>query len=252
MKIPKEAIRHAESEYPRESCGLIVKGRYRPCRNIASTPSEHFIMSPADYKATAALGDIQAVVHSHPDYPARPSDADRAACEESGVPWLILSVIDGKFVDSELLEPCGYQAPLIGRVFSHGVHDCLAVILDYYKRERGVDLGNYEREDEWWNKGKDYYRELLPKAGFIQVSGTPQQGDVILMQIRSPVPNHAAVYLADGILKTEPQHYPAPGCIVHHMYGQDSRRDVYGGYWAEKTVGVWRYENSSIVREAGG
>lgn len=249
MKIPKAAIRHAIEEYPREACGVIVGRKYYPCRNIATTPSEHFIMSPADYKAALEHGEVRALFHSHPDYPATPSEADRASCEESGVPWLIASIVDGRHVGEEYLEPCGYEAPLIGRAFYHGVHDCLAIILDYYKRERGIDLGKYEREDGWWDNGKDYYRELLPRAGFVQVSGQPQHGDVILMQIRSPVPNHAAIFLADGKLTTEPNHYPAPGCILHHLYGQDSRRDMYGGYWLEKTVGVWRYENGSAVRQ---
>jgi len=33
-----------------------------------------------------------ALVHSHPDAPARASEADKVECEASGVPWLIVSV----------------------------------------------------------------------------------------------------------------------------------------------------------------
>ncbi|WP_043946890.1 NlpC/P60 family protein, partial [Ralstonia solanacearum] len=41
-------------------------------------------------------------------------------------------------------------------------------------------------------------------------------GDVILMQVRAPVPNHAAVYLG-GVQ------------MLHHLHGRLSSRDVYGG-----------------------
>ncbi|WGK60497.1 C40 family peptidase [Halopseudomonas sp. SMJS2] len=241
MKLPVEALRHAEKEYPRECCGLLVAGKYRPCRNIAGTPGQHFVIDPADYKAAMRQGEIQAVVHSHPDYPAMASEADRLGCEESGLPWAIIPVTVGVADEPAWISPMGADALLIGREFIHGVHDCLAIILDYYRRELGIDLGTYDREDGWWDAGKDYYRELLPKAGFRQVS-EPRQGDVILMQIRSPVPNHAGIYLEDGTLQSEPEHYPAPQSILHHLYGRDSRRDPYGGYWLEKTVSIWRHE----------
>lgn len=254
-KASRAAIEaHAISEYPRECCGLLVRaGRkeiYFPCLNTATTPSEHFRLSPADYAAAEDLGNILAVVHSHPDYPAAPSEADRISCEASGLPWHILEVRKG---DDDVVRagelvsfaPVGYQAPLIGRAFSHGVSDCLSIILDFYRREMGIELGNYEREDGWWDRGGNLYLDNLPAAGFVQV-GQLQHGDLVLMQIRSPVPNHAAIYLADGVLKTEPEHYPSAGSILHHLYNRDSKRDVYGGYWSEVTVGYWRHRDAKL------
>lgn len=241
--------RHAVADYPHECCGLLIReGRrrvYVPCRNTASTPSEHFRLAPEDYAAAEERGEILAVVHSHPDCPATPSEADRVACEASGLPWHIVEVRtgdDGQVRTGEWASctPNGYQAPLIGRAFAHGVHDCLSIILDYYRRELGIELGDYQREDGWWDKGGNLYLDNLPAAGFVQVSQL-QQGDIVLMQIRSPVPNHAAIYLADGVLHSEPEHYPAPGSILHHLYGRDSKRDTYGGYWGEVTVSYWRH-----------
>lgn len=243
MEIPQEAIAHAVECYPNESCGLIVGGQYIACRNIATNPGEHFVMHTGDYRLAMDRGDIEAMVHSHPDHTCQPSEADRAVCEESELPSLILEIREGKFVDSKWLRPTGWQAPLLGRPFAHGIHDCLSIILDYYKRERGIDLGDYERRDNWWNEGGDLYREHLPRAGFYRLRDgeQPQTGDVILMQVRAPVPNHAGIYIEDGMLTTEPVAHPVPQCILHHMYGRSSKRDVYGGYYQEKTVGIWRY-----------
>lgn len=255
-KANRAAIeQHALAEYPKECCGLLVReGRkevYVACRNTASTPSEHFRLAPEDYAAAEDRGRVLAVVHSHPDYPAAPSEADRVSCEASGLPWHILEVRkgdDGELRAGELVSftPEGYEAPLIGRMFAHGVHDCLSIILDFYRREMGIDLGDYEREDGWWDKGGNLYLENLPDAGFEKVS-TLAHGDIVLMQIRSPVPNHAGIYLADGVLKTEPEHYPAPGSILHHLYGRDSKRDTYGGYWGEVTVSYWRHRGALTI-----
>lgn len=249
-KATRTAIeQHALAEYPRECCGLIIrenrKQLYVPCRNTAATPSEHFRLAPEDYAAAEDRGEVLAVVHSHPDHSAMPSDADRVACEASGIPWHIVEVrkgADDGVAVGELYSfvPAGYEAPLIGRPFHHGVLDCLTLIQDYYRREMGILLPQYEREDEWWNKGQNLYLDHYEAAGFYPVNDL-RQGDLVLLQIRAPVPNHGAIYLADGMLRTEPGHHPAPGTILHHLYGHDSKRDVYGGYWAENTRMVLRH-----------
>jgi len=70
---------------------------------------------------------------------------------------------------------------------------------------------------------------LLGKI-IVPASGEVQIGDVIVMQVKAEEPNHAAVYLGDGIM-------------LHHMYGQLSNRVPYGGYWAERTITILRYND---------
>lgn len=229
---------HALADYPRESCGLVVvvKGRerYVPCRNMAATPSEHFVLSHEDYAAAEDTGEITAVVHSHPDVPARPSQADLVGCENSGLPWVIVSVMPGPEVaDTQIIEPTGYQAPYVSREWSHGVLDCWGICRDWYAREMSVELPDPPRVDGWWNDGSSslYSEAALAAAGFACIADHRQIkiGDLIVMQVRSKnlVPNHAAIYIGDGQM-------------LHHMHGRLSSRDPYGGYWLEMTRSIWR------------
>lgn len=231
---------HAIAEYPRESCGLVItenrKEVYVPCRNVAATPSEHFIMNPMDYANSEDRGKIKALVHSHPNAPAKPSDADRVACEASGVPWHIISVY--KSIDDEgappkvhgetAFKPNGYRAPLVGREFSFGVLDCFTLVQDYYDWELGIKLPTPPRRDRFWERGEELYLKNFKKWGFSEVAGPIQPGDVILMQVKSDVTNHAAVFLGD---------VPNMGnnLMLHHLYDRPSGRDVYGGYWSFNT-----------------
>ncbi|WP_153135182.1 C40 family peptidase [Paraburkholderia agricolaris] len=242
-QIKNAIAEHALAEYPRECCGLLVlKGAhevYVPCRNIAPKPTDDFKLAPEDYARAEDMGRIAAVVHSHPGASARPSGADRKMCEQSGIDkWVIVSLGvqgDGSIALDDWFEfgPTGYVAPLIGRQFVHGVHDCYDLIRSYYQLERGVMLPDFERPDNWWDDGvSNLYLDNFDKAGFVDMGQDAEieVGDVLLMQIRSKngAPNHAGVYLGDNVL-------------LHHMYGQLSGRTVWGGMWAHCLRTVLRY-----------
>lgn len=189
----QSAVReHALVEYPRESCGLVIitKGRerYYRCVNKAKTPSEHFIIGAEDYAFAEDMGEVVMVVHSHPDVPARPSEGDKVACEASGLPWAMVSVMPGAdgLQAEQIMEitPEGYEAPLVGRPFHHGVLDCYAIIRDWYARERSISLPDFERPDDWWDDGhSSLYMDHFREAGFEPAGQYPelQIGDVILM-----------------------------------------------------------------------
>lgn len=249
------AIRaHAVAEYPRECCGLVVlQGRresYWPCGNLAEG-TDHFVIDPQDYAAAEDAGRITAVVHSHPDMPATPSEADRVACEGTGLPWFIVATAKddaGEVVTGELIgfAPEGYQAPLLGRPFAHGILDCYSLVRDWYARQRGVVLPDFQRADGWWEPGKegDLYMDHYAEAGFRPLTAGERiaPGDVVLMQIRSDRANHAGVFMGAEPLAEEPGLFPVPDAMLQHLYGRDSERVVYGGYWREATRLVLRYE----------
>jgi len=232
---------HAVADYPRECCGLIVAAAggeaYVACRNVATTPSEHFRLPAEDYADAEDLGEVLAVVHSHPNASAAPSDADRVMCEASGLPWHIISVgqvtgAEPECGDLQTLQPSGYVPPLVGRQFAHGILDCYTLVRDFYARELGIQLSQYEREDDWWDKGQDLYSmDRLRAEGFDLIGDEPRRGDMVLMQIRSPVPNHAGVYLGGGQM-------------LHHLADRLSEVITYGGMWAERTRYIVRHREA--------
>lgn len=236
--------RHAAEQYPKECCGVVIRAdgrpQYRPCRNDALTPSEHFILNPEDFALAEDTGELLAVVHSHPDVPAQPSMADRVSCELHELPWLIISWPSEQVVE---FNPCGYQAPLIGRTFAHGLLDCYTLCRDFYQREWAIELPNFPRRDGWWNTGESLYERYYQQAGFYPVS-EPRKGDVLVMQIQADAPNHAGIYLEDGLLASEPSIHAAPNTFLHHRYNKASSRDVYGGMWAECTRLILRHERA--------
>jgi cell wall-associated NlpC family hydrolase len=232
---------HALAEYPREACGVVVAGEYIPCTNTAETPTEAFCIAAEDYAAAEDRGVIEAVVHSHPGARAQPSHADLTACEAACVPlWIIISLgaqPDGSIGIEDWCEfgPTGYEAPLIGCEFSHGTNDCYGLVRRYYRQTHGVILPDFERSGEWWADGRsDLYTQNFGVAGFeaLPLTTEPQTGDVLLMKIRSRnnVPNHAAVYIGDGL-------------ILHHCWGQLSRRDQLPRY-RDYVTHVLRYKES--------
>ena len=226
------AEQHAEKEYPRESCGLVVivkgKERYWPCENIA-TEEMNFVMAPSDYAAADDAGAITAVVHSHPNISPKASMADRAAMEASGLPWHIVGWPVGTWAS---YTPEGWEPPLIGREWCYGVLDCYALARDWYKQEWGLELSDYERHGEWWHKGMNTFVENFANEDFVEMpqDSEPQYGDALLMQIVSPVSNHVAIYIGDDL-------------ILQHLERRLSSRDLWSGYYRKNTTHILRHRS---------
>ncbi|CAI2922626.1 C40 family peptidase [Serratia entomophila] len=232
--IVSAILAHAEAEYPYESCGVVVQSgrrqRYVPCRNLAPEPSEQFSLAPEDYVEAEDSGEVIAIVHSHPDATTQPSQLDLAQCDLSQVPWIIASWPEG---DVRQIMPTQGIKPLLGRPFVHGIWDCYALVRDWYAQERDITLPNFERTDCWWGRGENLYMKHYAEAGFVLASGEMQSGDVVIMQVRADEPNHAAVYLGEGV-------------IIHHMYGRLSQRVPYGGYWLARTIITLRHKGNLL------
>lgn len=199
-----DQIRDAsKAAYPQEAVFLITPGECRPVKNIADDPTKTFRVDKRTMAAAVKRG-LLAVVHSHPDFPDCPSEADMRGQLTTGVPWGIVAT------DGESATPIRWwghdeRAPLIGRGFVHGITDCYSLIRDYYAMELGIELPEFPRSWEWWRNGQDLYREGFAQAGFRRIEQQEARpGDMWLAQLRSDVPSHGGIVLEHGLCLHHP------------------------------------------------
>lgn len=215
-----QILNHAKQCGEAECCGFVIDNKtYLPCNNISPTPTKTFEISPDDWINAEQKGEITAVVHSHPDGLSILSQADQFYQQQTGLDWWL--VCDNK------IHKFRYIKPLLGREFKHGKTDCLTLVRDAYMLA-GIDLPDYERQDDWWHNGQNLYLDLLPKNNFEQVEDV-QEGDIILVCLGSTTPNHAAIYIGNQF-------------ILHHCSNRLSKRDLYDGFWLKYTHSIWRHK----------
>ena len=227
-ELLKQLKQHTIECYPNEACGLIVGDLFVPIGNVAPHPRGSFIMCPVQLADALDRFEPTAIFHSHPDDTAAPSAHDTARINraDTPLPWVIMS-----WPEYDVTTTYPTQIPkLIGRTFTHGVNDCYTLIKDFYSAKLGIELRDYHRDDEWWEKGQDLYLDNYIEEGFYEVPlNELKYGDFILMQIESNTVNHAAIYIGNGE-------------ILHHLYGRLSMRGVYGSYWLDRTRRTLRHK----------
>lgn len=232
--------RHAIATYPEECVGAITPEGYAPLPNVATDPQG--VVDPSEWRRRRfdggrrvveliAAEQLLALVHSHPDGPEGPSALDQRQQTAMSIPWGICAcnaevASEPYFWGDDLPVP-----ELLGRMFRHGPSgtdargDCGALVRDWYRLERGLLLPDCPRDDDWWNAGGNLYLEHYSRAGFAHASmDQPEVGDVALMQIRATVPNHAGIYVGDGM-------------VMHHLTRRLSRIEPIGPWL--KHVTAW-------------
>ncbi|HBD7864953.1 TPA: phage tail protein, partial [Escherichia coli] len=157
-------LAHARRCAPAESCGFVVRTpegeRYFPCVNISGEPEDYFRMSPEDWLRAEMQGEIVALVHSHPGGLPWLSEADRRLQIKSALSWWL--VCWGEIHKFRCVPH------LTGRRFEHGVTDCYTLFRDAYHLA-GIDMPDFEREDDWWRNGQNLYLDNMAVTGFYRV-----------------------------------------------------------------------------------
>ncbi|WP_086932192.1 NlpC/P60 family protein [Agarilytica rhodophyticola] len=198
--VAADAMAHARSVYPEESCGIVVDNKYMSLRNVAKDKSNNFHISRdiiAKYK-----NKIEAVIHSHPDGPYYPSAGDMRSQIAMSVPWGIVYVEKGHAYEPFFWGDTLEVAPLKGRPFQHGIFDCYSLIRDYFRAKKDIVLDEFPRDWEWWlDDSYNLYQKNFESQGFECIdAGEVQEGDCFLAQIRSNTINHAGVYVGNGLV----------------------------------------------------
>ena len=233
-KIKLEIMQHVQEEYPREACGVVTQKsrvqKYHRVDNVHDDPENNFLMDAVQYAEIEDNPNWEtiAIVHSHCGDGAStiPSVHDLCVCDEMAVSWVIVSWPEG---DMRIIEP--QARPLIGRPWSLGSFDCWGLIMAWHK-EQGIFLNDFRKHYEWWKPehGENLYQDNYIKEGFVETNQEPQPGDMIIMQLQSPVWNHAGIYLGDNK-------------ILHHAFGKLSREDIYSGWYQEHTKMICRHKD---------
>lgn len=225
-----EIQEHFENEYPREGCGLLVvrkgKPEWIPCTNLAEV-DEDFIIDSKEYLKAKRTTDIIGIVHNHPDSTAEASEADIANCNALGIDYYIFSYPD---MDLNVLKPEVSTTDLYGREYKFGVADCFEASRDYLKTV-GIDIfPRIPFEDDWWEKGIDYFTdEMMEEWGFKPVElSEAKKNDVIVFNVRSPIGNHCGIYLGNEV-------------FYHHAENRLSCRESLHPFWSQNIKRVYRY-----------
>lgn len=251
--ISKTAIEaakaHARAEYPREMCGFIRGDEFTPVRNRCPDPATHdagdpacacqlcaFLITAEDMLANA---DAEVVIHSHPDGPMYPSQADMEGQIADGRPWGIISLNEERISDPMFWGDSLPVAPIVGRQFMHGIYDCYSLVRDVFRLGRDellkqditewpfdpITLPEQPRDDAWWNKGQDFYNLDAFRHGFVEIRREEARpGDAFLCKINSQKFNHGGLLIGNGL-------------ILHHLPARLSRREP-AGLWARQ-AGRW-------------
>lgn len=230
---------HAVTAYPEESVGVILSdGEYLPLTNTAEDPKTAFNVSEdelAPYRLSGSDKDqpsIVCLIHSEPYEPDEidhrdgplmrgPSKTDMLAQQAWEIPFGLTVAVNGEahgpvFWGDQFRKM--YPAPLLGRPFIFGIYDCLSLLRDWFFEEKGIDLEDFPREMADIENDVDMYMPNVKAWGFELIdTDNLEPGDVLLWRAKSPVVNHAGIYLGDGLM-------------IHHLRG---------GLSARQPVSVW-------------
>jgi len=227
----EEIKKHFDTEYPREACGIIgiVKGKKKwfPCQNVAESDDD-FVMSSEDWFKVKRQADILAIVHNHTNNDNTPSENDINNCNVLGIPYYIFSYPD---LELNIVEPKENFNPLLGREYSFGVTDCFEAMRDWLASENIKIPAREVFEDDWWEKGIDYFtEENIKNWNHVKVD-TPQKNDVLIFAVESgTIGNHCGVYLGNDV-------------FFHHAVNRLSCRESLYPFWARHIIGIYRHES---------
>jgi proteasome lid subunit RPN8/RPN11 len=220
---------HAIEQYDldkSECCGFVsLDGMVLAAQNIAVDRTNSFSTDETT-TALAFKQGIAFIYHSHTDGTANFSFNDAVSCRKLNKPFVLYDVHANKF---KILDPSG-NADYIGRDFCWIINDCYSLVRDYYRREFGINLNDYDRHEDP-RQNDDLFLANYANEGFERINSEShlQRGDVLVMAIGASTPNHVGILVEDGL-------------FLHQLLNQVSKVEVWGNSWKDCTVAVLRHQ----------
>lgn len=122
---------------------------------------------------------------------------------------------------------------LIGVKFHIRTHNCFTLARRFYKDVYDIPIRDYAYPPTWWASEPqlDLMMRHVGDDGFTLID-VPQRelcpGDAFLMAIGANVACHVGIYVGGNK-------------FLHHPFREDSRVDLYAGYWKDRTLAVVRH-----------
>lgn len=114
----------------------------------------------------------------------------------------------------------------LGKKFKSGEQDCYTLGQEYFKEEFGIILPDFSRDLRSFLNNNNLFINNFKSLGFYKVSNIKKH-DVILFQIVANIPDHIGIYIGDQY-------------FIHHLVHNPSRKELYNGYYIDKTVMLLR------------
>ena len=191
----EEIIKHAESEFPRESCGYIVDNKYVACINSSEEQEDSFVIEEISFYKYYLDKKIQWIVHSHNNNQCA-SKIDMKKQRSMEVPFIIVNIKYGKLSDLFFFGS-NIKLPYIGRPFYFGCTDCLTLVKDYYKDKFNMALPNPPRSINFNEVGdklfESYLEEQLKKFDLIKKEDI-EEDDILFYQWNNQI-GHVGIYI---------------------------------------------------------
>lgn len=218
------ARRHAVTEYPRESCGVVLSdGTYLPCRNAARDPEQEFAVDDPEVDRMWRAGLVAAVVHSHPDGPPHPTARDIEQQYLVGTTYGVIPVRDGAAQRIVWWGDSLPVAPLLRRRFVWGVYWCYSLYRDWW-RMRGWTPPNFGYDPDFVDRGQSPFMESCERCGLENLGrlsrGDLLPGDMLVARLLgTSVPSHCAVFVqGDTMLHHMPRGLSREDSVAHHWH----------------------------------
>jgi proteasome lid subunit RPN8/RPN11 len=209
--IIREAIDHAQSEYPKESCGVFSEDKYIPFENKSSDPENSFLINSPEFNQLYINEKIDCVLHSHEEKILMATVEDQQQQIELNVPFGIIHLLNKSYIKTVFWGDNLEISDLEGRYFVYGVFDCWSLVRDYF-RLKGYEMPRIAREWKFWEKYPMYEKFIEEKKApffFIPVKEA-KPDDVFLYNLEgTKYLNHG------GVIVNENQ-------VLHHFVNKIS------------------------------